>query len=258
MKDVMKSVDEFDEAIVALDKLTAKGWAIYRLALRAFTKARDNETLDKKTTDKLLRQYRGRHNQWYEEVRKSIEQLTDRNYYWVLFLSVPTIYPTDVSFGNDISVYVGFFESEIQVLNDILTMLEERRGTVVRQEVAKVERDASVLYEITYVGREIKINDIYLSKPDFMSENEQFFSYIFERPWQPIKIEAILADLKLPKFKKSVSQMLSDLRFTGDVRKIFCPDASSKGIEFRNSITRGYADEHHLPLLGVNSRNDKK
>ncbi len=184
-------------------------------------------------------------------------KLGPTSHFLYFFVKAPQIAFKYNGMPENLSNLIVMFEKHLEALENIVMRLEEREGLLIRQEIAKQERDASTLYEVTYIGREIRINDIYLSKPDFMSENELFFSYIFERPWSKIKIADMLAELQLPKFKKSVSQMLSDLRFTGNVRQIFCPDASSNGIIFRNPISRGFADENNISTLDF-SRNDKK
>ncbi|MCA9388964.1 hypothetical protein KC644_04400, partial [Candidatus Berkelbacteria bacterium] len=131
-------------------------------------------------------------------------------------------------------------------------------GLVVRQETARVEKDNSLLYEMTYLGREIRINDILVAKPVFMSENDEFFAYIYERPWVKISIDEMKKDLQIADFKKSVASMLADLNITGSIRKIFAPNASAKAIEFRNPITRGFADKNKLPDLKLVDRSNKK
>jgi len=47
MKDVMKSVSDFDEAISKLDRLIAKGWAKYKLSELAIIKAAEENNLSK-------------------------------------------------------------------------------------------------------------------------------------------------------------------------------------------------------------------
>lgn len=197
-------------------------------------------------------------NQWLNEVHHYLRQEFGINHHYVtaLLQSQPLSFSRSGWPSGASNSYYGF-KSHLDALLKITFRIEERLDLSIRREIAKQERDASTLYEMTYIGREIRVNDFYVSKQDFMSENEQFFSYIFERPWETIKIEDMLKDLKIKKFKKSVSQMLSDLKITGNIRKIFCPDASSKAIVFRNPISRGFADENNLPNINI-GRNSKK
>lgn len=256
-RDVMKIKDsnEIEQLIEQLDFQIFAGYSACVGIKTQFNELKDTKDFD---ADKFVDESHKTLSDWHSNVVQILHSnLGATSHFLYHFVrSVPTAFHY-TGMPKELSNVITAFDNHLQGLENIIMRLEEREGLLIRQETAKQERDASTLYEITYRGREIRVNDIFLSKPDFMSENELFFSYIFERPWQSIKIEDMLNDLKISKFKKSVSQMLSDLKLTGSIRKVFCPDASSKGIVFRNPVSRGFSDEHKLPTLDF-SRNDKK
>jgi hypothetical protein len=263
MKDVMKSVSDFDEAISKLDSLIAKGWARYKLSERAFTKAAQENNLSKLDGLNISKEHFGEHNVWFEEVRHNIEKLTDRNYYWVLLINFPRNNGTWVEgLGPDLSNFLINFESELKVLSNILIMLEERRGTVIRQEIAKQEYDASTKYELRYSNsRELTFNGIPLARPDFLSENDQFLTFIFAdgNSWRNVPMSELLDSMKIKKLGKTIHQILNDLNITGVIKDVFIPNASAKGFEFRNPISHGYADDNKLPIIDIKTiRNSKK
>lgn len=104
----------------------------------------------------------------------------------------------------------------------------------------------NVVYEITYTGsREILLNKLLLiSKPDFNSENDLFFSFLYENPNKTFKVSEIEA--KIGTLTKDIHKILENLGFTGDIRKVFI-NASRTSVCFSNPITRS-----DLEKLGIN------
>lgn len=120
----------------------------------------------------------------------------------------------------------------------------------------KKERDAikKVLYRITYDRhtRNILLNGEYvLRKPDFESENEQFFEYMYSKPGMRVPKSEIERSTKR-QLKKRIHQILHDLRFKGELLKLFFI-ASNNGAYFRNPIT-----EEEFGKLGIDSQALKK
>ncbi len=94
----------------------------------------------------------------------------------------------------------------------------------------------NIKYWITYDDRNIILNNKYLlTKPDFNSENDNFFGFIFKTPRQKITKEQYRATTKNI-IEKTFHQILGDLKFVGELRKLFFPNVSSSAIEFRNDI----------------------
>jgi len=248
----MKTVEEFEAVINKLDQVSYHGLMLLQSARTGLINTKGlSEQTDKFEEYKKLR------SNWYDEVFQILAKDVDRKYYLVQFANTTSGSYIVHGLGDEHSNFLVSFQDRVNKLADILQLLEERRNVLIRAEAAKAERDKSVIYEMTYVGREIRVNDVKISKPNFASENDDFFAYVFERPWQRIQIKEIREALHKEKFTKSVSQMLSDLGITGSIREIFVPDASSIAIEFHNPITREFADKNNLPTLSFD-RSSKK
>ncbi len=85
--------------------------------------------------------------------------------------------------------------------------------------------------------RELVLNKEYiLSTPNFSSENHNFIEYVFARPNEKITKEEIETAIK-KSLGKSFHQILNDLGFKGELRKMFFPSVSKDGIIFENSIS---------------------
>jgi hypothetical protein len=232
MKSAMKSVPDFDTAISKLDSLIASGWAKYKLAERAFSKARDEGTLNE-NIGKLLKDHRGTHNVWFEEVRHGIELLTDRNYYWVLFINAPKNDGKWISgLGADLSTFLICFENELRVLSEILIMLEERRGTVIKQEIVQQEYDASQRYWLRYdemAGKLYLNGTILIASTRLDYPADKLLQQVFASPNNLIELEGITS--------AQVTSALRDMNIKGNLKKVFFPRTSGKKVLFRPSIT---------------------
>lgn len=114
------------------------------------------------------------------------------------------------------------------------------------EQTHELEEITEIVYEITYTkSREVLLNKLLLiSKPDFNSENDLFFSFLYENPNKTFKISEIEA--KIGTLTKDIHKILENLGFTGDIRKVFI-NASKTSICFSNPITRS-----DLEKLGIN------
>lgn len=255
MKKSMRAVSDFDEAISTLDKLIAKGWATYEVAKRGFEKARDENTLNE-NVNKLTKQYTSGHYEWYMNVYKAIGELTDRNYYWVLFVNAP---PNDGSWieglGPHISNYLINFENRIKALTDILIMLEERRGTIIRQEIARHEYDASNRYWLVYdeIAGKLYLNgNILLASTRLDSPADKLLQQVFASPNNLIELKGVTPT--------QVSSALRDMNIKGPLKKLFFPRTSGKKVLFRPTITNAefISEEHKDISLAELMRNNEK
>lgn len=98
----------------------------------------------------------------------------------------------------------------------------------------KDNRD-SVILELSYSRRKLKVNKITIANPDFDRENDHFATLIMDRPNSKITINSF-EKYKGSKSKKKFEQIVTDLGFKGNIKKLFFPNIS-KSIEFRNPIT---------------------
>lgn len=110
-----------------------------------------------------------------------------------------------------------------------------------------------IMYEVKFneSTREITINNFLLSRPNWDSDNYNFFKYVFENP--NVRLEAKDIDKRLkPKDKrvkgknKNYHQIISDLKFTGDLKTAFFNNVSSTSIVFANPVSK-----EHLEKLGI-------
>jgi hypothetical protein len=100
----------------------------------------------------------------------------------------------------------------------------------------KVETQ-DIMYEVKYSenNREITINNFLIAKPDFNSENEVVFSYLYRNANKIVKTEELEKQVG-GKLKKPIHNILRDLGFTGKFAQVFF-SASKSGVKFRNPIT---------------------
>lgn len=120
----------------------------------------------------------------------------------------------------------------------------------------KVERDTGInqrsdepeiIYEITYApSREILLNQTFqLAKPDFDSENDLVFSFLYKHPNKKHTLKEIEVGIG-SELGKTLHKIVENLGFKGDLRKIFF-DVSGTSICFKNPVTK--AD---LEKMGIN------
>jgi len=255
MKSAMKSVSDFDEAMSKLDSLIASGWAKYKLAEHAFNKASQEKPFGRGVADKVLKEYQGLHNMWFEEVRHNIELLTDRNYYWVLFINS---FHSDGAWisglGPQLSSFIIAFENELQVMSEILIMLEERRGTFIKQEIVQQEYDASHRYWLKYdeMSGKLYLNGTILiatTRLDWPAD--RLLRQVFEKPNELIELDGVKSS--------QVSSALRDIGMTGTLKKIFFPRTSGNKVMFRPFITNTeFVDEKHQDVSFAELRNNEK
>ncbi len=96
----------------------------------------------------------------------------------------------------------------------------------------------NVVYEITYTGsREILLNKIFqIAKPDFDSENDLVFDFLYKHPNKKYTLKEIEEGIG-NKLGKTLHKIVENLGFKGDLRKIFI-DVSGTSICFKNPITK--------------------
>ena len=103
-----------------------------------------------------------------------------------------------------------------------------------------------VIYRITYTQtREILLNEaLRLAKPDFDSENEVVFDYLYKNPNKKFTKNQLEKELRI-KIAKSFHKIIENLGFKGELKQAFF-QVSKTSIYFRNPIT-----EDDLEALGM-------
>ncbi|HOX96446.1 MAG TPA: hypothetical protein PLI45_03655 [Candidatus Woesebacteria bacterium] len=105
-----------------------------------------------------------------------------------------------------------------------------------------------VVYEITYTKqRQILMNNAQIGRPDFNSENDLVFSFLYENPNRRIGIDEIEKTVG-GKLTKSLHKIVENLGFEGDTKEVFF-SVSKNAIEFRNPITKKDLEEMKKPLI---------
>ncbi len=75
-----------------------------------------------------------------------------------------------------------------------------------------------------------------LAKPNFCSENEMVFTYLYQNPGRRINIKELEEKATGEPIKKNLHEIIRDLRFKGDLAHIFF-DVSKTSIRFRKYVT---------------------
>jgi len=255
MKSAMKSVSDFDEAMSKLDSLVASGWEKYKIAERAFQNASQEKPFTREAANKVLKEQQSIHNMWFEKVLHNIEQLTDRNYYCVLFINSFHSDGAWISgFGPQLSSFIICFENQLQVMSEILIMLEERRGTFIKQEIVQQEYDASHRYWLKYdeMSGKLYLNGTILiatTRLDWPAD--RLLRQVFEKPNELIELDGVKSS--------QVSSALRDIGMTGTLKKIFFPRTSGNKVMFRPFITNTeFVDEKLQDVSFAELRNNEK
>jgi len=87
-----------------------------------------------------------------------------------------------------------------------------------------------------FKDRQILLNNKYLlSTPNFCGENDNFFEMLYDAPDQLFIKQEMRAEMQ--KLKKTFHQILNQLGFKGELRKIFFPIVNKDQVMFRNYLT---------------------
>lgn len=245
----MKQIDasEIEKIIAELDTLLIDGFNRYQVFTKDYhdRAPKPDFNLEKYTEEKLANI-----NEWYPQVYKILHDSFPLKHHLFHFINpkVPSL--SVIGLPNQIGNLSIKLEYYLYALEDIILRLEELKNLAIRQEIAEKESQADVLYKIGYSDhtREVKLNNIVLTKTDFDSENDNCFSYIYSNPNRPIGIEEIEQAIG-NKVKKRLVHVLRDLGFVNELKIVFFPVATKNQIMFVNPITKQYAHNKNLPPI---------
>ncbi|MDD5693117.1 MAG: hypothetical protein PHU86_01410 [Patescibacteria group bacterium] len=115
---------------------------------------------------------------------------------------------------------------------------------------SKEIEDGNAIYRVKYQkqGCRIYINNFLLAKPNFNSENELVFNYLYNNPNRPVSIKEIEEKCLNSKVHKPLKSIVQNLGFGGELKKVFI-NVSNQGILFRNPIFRKDLDELNIKEL---------
>ena len=104
------------------------------------------------------------------------------------------------------------------------------------------------VYEVKYSEktREILINNFLLANPDFDSENERVFTYLYTHPNQRIDLKQL--EKYSGRLTKTLHKIVENLGFTKNLKRVFF-DVSKTGVRFRNPVTKKDLEELRIPYL---------
>ena len=160
---------------------------------------------------------------------KMLDNLLERQLYpWRLHFTIDVL--------EDFDRWYADYCARRKGLPETLPPLQEER----------VGPEPEVVYRITYTpAREVLLNDVFqLAKPDFDSENDLVFDYLYEHPNEKFAKQQIEAKINLT-IAKPLHKIVENLGFKGDLKKLFF-NVSKNSILFRNPITR-----RDLEQLGI-------
>lgn len=121
-----------------------------------------------------------------------------------------------------------------------------------KYEEAMIKSKDILAYYVRYEPKEYKIfiNNFFLKKLDFNSENELVFNLLFENPNKIFTKKEIEETLKEP-LKKELNSIVQNLNFTGDLRKAFF-NVSNKSIKFINPVHKLDLEKIGIKYLSFN------
>ncbi len=146
-----------------------------------------------------------------------------------------------------VKVNISRFEDFYANIKQEFEKRKQKENTIDKKEVKAVSEHEPVnktgeineiVHQITYTKhRQILMNDdVQIGNPDFNSENDLVFSFLYENPNRRITVEEIENKIG-GKLTKTLHKIVENLGFEGDTKKLFF--SVSKGvIEFRNPVTK--------------------
>ncbi|PIQ72345.1 hypothetical protein COV86_03475 [Candidatus Roizmanbacteria bacterium CG11_big_fil_rev_8_21_14_0_20_35_14] len=125
---------------------------------------------------------------------------------------------------------------------------ENVKDTPKQEATKKTDEKDEPMYQITYTKqRQVLMNNAQIGKPDFNSENDLVFSFLYEHPNKRITREELEKAVG-GKLTKTLHKIVENLGFEGDTKEVFF-SVSKNAIEFRNPITKKDLEEMKKPLI---------
>lgn len=196
--------------------------------------------------DKLQKKYEKSINKWLELVASHLFDNFEKHLYFHF------IQPKDdaMSYTHPLGKLTHALNKRLYALEDVIVRIEERKNLAVRQEIAEKELESDILYKISFSWhtREIKLNNILISRPNSDSKNLNFFEYVYGHSNEQIKVKEI-EKTTAHTLSNNIQDILRDLGFKGNVRKLFFPIATKSKVMFVNPISKQYAIKNDLPTI---------
>jgi len=148
-------------------------------------------------------------------------------------------------------------QENVELPNTLLDLVSEKGGIKVSVDTSKLKQDLRQELGLTWApgnnGKlkksnnieywlemrttgELIINGTYmLSKPNIDSENENFISYVYNRPNKETSRKEI-CESQNTKLTRPFNNILNDLGFKGEIKKLFFPVSSADKVRFFNKL----------------------
>lgn len=139
---------------------------------------------------------------------------------------------------TDIGNFIKQKETYLTELNFRKADTQTLKSQQTQPSEAEDKSTTESVYEITYTGsREILLNKIFqIAKPDFDSENDLVFDFLYQHPNKKYTLKEIEEGIG-NKLGKTLHKIVENLGFKGELRKIFI-DVSGTSICFKNPVTK--------------------
>lgn len=238
----MQNQDDLEKVISQLNQYLQQGYLIKQAYLRKHDIEGQKEAFD---VDQLRKEYETEINKWLTEVANYLQSFGFRFFFHFVNTKVDAITNSHPLWG-----FTHALEKHLFALEDVIVWLEERKNLAVRKEIAEMEHETDILYKITYSEhtREVKLNHMVLANPQSDSKAVNFFEYIYSNPNKPIEVKDI-EEATAFTLSDNIQDILRDLGFKGNIRKVFFPVATKNKVMFMNPITKQYAIQNDLPVI---------
>lgn len=179
-----------------------------------------------------------------EELSNIIGKLSQEKI--VKILKFPAEYPEeDEDLRYELSIQIDHF-------NQYFTDIRNKLGYKDKNE----QRNTDAVLTITYTkSREIIINNlVLLAKPNFNSENDVVFQYLYNNPNRAHTMKQIETATG-NEITKDLHKIVENLGFTGDYKKIFMSVTKTE-IMFSNPITQSQLNDLGIPKVRLYKSKD--
>lgn len=250
----MDKSDNLRASISKLDNLLTEGQLRYTTLRQNYSQIKDKEGFN---LNDCITEVRNNLDEWFGAVVKVLDEDFTEKYHRFHFMQHRGSSMSLVGFPLDLSNWFMKYEEHLYALEDIILRLEERRNLAVRQEIAEKEYQADILYKITYSEhtREIKLNNMVLARLQSDSKNVNFFEYVYSHPNEQLAVSDI-EKYTAYTLSANIQDILRDLGFKGNIRKVFFPIATKAKAMFVNPITKQYAIKNDLPVIKLSRDNE--
>ena len=235
--------DSLQEGINFLDKCLYSGYLLKQKYLQNY----ENESKEAGFDVKGLQvRFENDINQWLNEVAQYIFGNFEKNLYFHFLEPKGDALTYPHPLGN----LRHALEKHLYALEEVIVRLDERKGLNIRREIAEKEHQTDILYKISFSThtREIKLNNMLLSRPNSDSKNLNFFEYVYAHQNELVNVKDIEKETAYG-ISGNIQDILRDLGFIGDRRKVFFPTATKDKVLFMNPISKQYAIKHDLPAI---------